>query len=131
MAVRPRAASVDSVINYAAARAGGGPVDGPPPGAAEAARAALGTAARPLLRAQVDRLDAATGAALGEDDEPRERAAGAAAGPWAALDAAVAAVTAAEDVVARSPSTPPERPVVPAHRSWRRDHEQAGSPGRR
>jgi hypothetical protein len=38
MAVRPRAASVDSVINYAAARAGGGPVDGPPPGAAERAR---------------------------------------------------------------------------------------------
>ncbi|HEY4605290.1 MAG TPA: hypothetical protein VIH08_13240 [Blastococcus sp.] len=44
-------------------------MDGPPPGAAEAARAALGIAAWPLLRAQVDRLDAATGAALGEDDE--------------------------------------------------------------
>jgi hypothetical protein len=81
MAVRPRAASVDSVINYAAARAGGGPVDGPPPGAAEAARAALGIAAWPLLRAQVDRLDAAIGATLGEDDEPREGAVGAAAGP--------------------------------------------------
>jgi predicted ATPase len=100
-------------------------------GAADAARAALGVDVWPLLRTQVDRLAAAIRAALGEDDEPRERAAGAAAGPWAALDAGLGTVTAAEDVAAaRSPTDP--QPLVPAgHRSSRRRHEQAGSPGRR
>jgi tetratricopeptide (TPR) repeat protein len=101
-------------------------------GAAEAARAALGVAVWPLLRGQVDRLEEAVRAALGEDDEPRERAAGAAAGPWAALDAGLAAVTAAEDLAARSSSPAAGTPVVPVvHRPWRKRHEQAGSAGRR
>jgi predicted ATPase len=82
-------------------------------GAADAARAALGVAVWPLLRARVDRQAAAIRAAVGEDDEPRERAAGAAMGPWAALDAGLAAVTAAEDVAARSPSRADREPVVP------------------
>ena len=101
-------------------------------GAADAARAALGVAVWPLLRAQVDRLAEEIRAPLGEDDEPRERAAGAAAGPWAALAAGLDAVTAAETVTA--PSRPPadRQPLVPtAHRPWRRRHDQAGSAGRR
>jgi hypothetical protein len=99
-------------------------------GAADAARAALGVAVWPLLRSQIEQLSGAIRAALGEDDEPRERAAGAAAGPWSALDAGLAAVSAAEDVAA--PLPPEAQPVVPAaHRSWRRRHEQAGSAGRR
>jgi predicted ATPase len=101
-------------------------------GAADAARAALGVAVWPLLRVQVDRLEEAVRAALGADDEPRERAAGAAAGPWAALDAGLAAITAAEDLAGRSPAPADGTPVVPAvHRPWRRRHEQAGSAGRR
>jgi predicted ATPase len=78
-------------------------------GAADAARAALGMAGWPLLRAQVDDLAAAIRAALGEDDEPRERAAGAALGPWAALDTGLAAVTAAEELASpanRMPARP-------------------------
>jgi hypothetical protein len=99
-------------------------------GAADAARAALGVAVWPLLRSQIDQLTGAIRAALGEDDEPRERTAGATAGPWAALDAGLAAVSAAERVAA--PLPPEERPVVPAaHRPSRRRHEQAGSAGRR
>jgi hypothetical protein len=86
----------------------------------------------PLLRLQVDSLAGAIRAALGEDDEPRERAAGAAAGPWAALDAGLAAVVAAEDVAAGARSHADREAAVPAgHRSWRRRHEQAGSAGRR
>jgi predicted ATPase len=101
-------------------------------GAADAARAALGVAVWPLLRSQVDRLERDILAALGEDDEPRERAAGAAAGPWAALVAGQAAITAAEDVAAGFLSPADGEPVVPAaHRPWRRRHEQTGSGGRR
>jgi hypothetical protein len=66
----------------------------------------------PLLRSQVDRLAVAIRVALGEDDEPRERAAGAAAGPWVALDAGLAAVSAAEDVAASSPLPFEEAPAV-------------------
>ncbi|MGY1603656.1 ATP-binding protein [Geodermatophilus sp. SYSU D00815] len=72
-------------------------------GAADAARAAIGVTMWPLRRSRVDRLAAAIRLALGEDDEPRERAAGAAAGPWAALDAGLAAVEAAEDVAGGHP----------------------------
>jgi Tetratricopeptide repeat len=101
-------------------------------GAADSARASLGVALWPLLRLQVDSLAGAIRAALGEDDEPRERAAGAAAGPWAALDAGLAAVVAAEDVAAGARSHAAREAAVPAgHRSWRRRHEQAGSAGRR
>ncbi|WP_448623656.1 DUF4062 domain-containing protein [Geodermatophilus sp. URMC 64] len=100
-------------------------------GAAAAARAALGLAAWPLLRPQVDRLAGEIRAALGEDDEPRERAAGAAAGPWAALDAGLAVVEAAEDLAVRSRSGPDGDVRRTGHRTWRRRHEQAGSPGRR
>jgi predicted ATPase len=101
-------------------------------GAADAARAALGVAVWPLLRAQADRLERGIRAALGEDDEPRERAAGAAAGPWAALDDGIAAITAAEHVAERPPAPADGNLVVPAaHRSWRKHHEQAGSGGRR
>jgi predicted ATPase len=101
-------------------------------GAADSARASLGVALWPLLRLQVDSLAGAIRAALGEDDEPRERAAGAAAGPWAALDAGLAAVVAAEDVAAGARSHAAREAAVPAgHRSWRRRREQAGSAGRR
>jgi hypothetical protein len=55
-------------------------------GAAEAARAALGLAVWPLVRSLGDQLDAAIRAALDEQADARERAAGAAAGPWTTLD---------------------------------------------
>ncbi|MGY1616362.1 ATP-binding protein [Geodermatophilus sp. SYSU D00691] len=101
-------------------------------GAADAARAAIGVTMWPLRRSRVDRLARAIRLALGEDDEPRERAAGAAAGPWAALDAGLDAVAAAEDIAARPSGDPDGRAVHPtAHRPWRRRHEQAGSAGRR
>ncbi|SFN82077.1 Predicted ATPase [Geodermatophilus obscurus] len=58
-------------------------------GAAEAARAGLGVARWSPHQALADRLRAALRAALGDDAEARERAAGAALGPWAALDAAL------------------------------------------
>jgi predicted ATPase len=99
-------------------------------GAADAARAALGVAGWPLRQAQVERLAGRIRAALGEDDEPRERAAGAAAGPWAALDAGLAAVAAAEEIAGRSRSGDEERPGWRAHPPWRRRHEQAGAAGR-
>jgi hypothetical protein len=59
-------------------------------GAAEAARAGPGVARWSPHQALADRLRAALRAALGDDAEARERAAGAALGPWAALDAALA-----------------------------------------
>ncbi|WP_216870531.1 ATP-binding protein [Modestobacter excelsi] len=101
-------------------------------GAADAARAALGVVGEPLLRPSIDRLTAAVHAALDADDEPRERTAGATAGPWAALDAGLAALGAAEEIAARPPSRVDGRPVAPhSHRSWRRRHDQAGVDGRR
>ncbi|WP_158579843.1 ATP-binding protein [Geodermatophilus marinus] len=62
-------------------------------GAAEAARAQLRVTVWPPLRPLVDQLAEGIRAALGPDAERRERAAGAAAGPWAALDEALAALT--------------------------------------
>lgn len=59
-------------------------------GAADAARAGLGVARWSPQQALVDRLREALRAALGEDEERRARAAGAALGPWAALDEALA-----------------------------------------
>jgi predicted ATPase len=67
-------------------------------GAAAAARAELGVAVWPLLRSLADQLSAAITAALGEEADRRERAAGAALGPWSALDAAVGAAVGAEVV---------------------------------
>jgi hypothetical protein len=55
-------------------------------GAAEAARAGLGVARWTPHQALAERLREALLAALGADAEARERAAGAALGPWAALD---------------------------------------------
>ncbi|SNS19910.1 Predicted ATPase [Geodermatophilus saharensis] len=60
-------------------------------GAAEAARAGLGVARWTPHQALADRLREALRAALGPDEEARERAAGAALGPWAALDAELVA----------------------------------------
>jgi predicted ATPase len=60
-------------------------------GAAEAARAGLGVARWSPHQALADRLREALRAALGDEVEARERAAGAALGPWAALDDELAA----------------------------------------
>jgi predicted ATPase len=61
-------------------------------GAAAAARTEVGVTVWPLLQILSAQLDAALQAALGSDDDRRERAAGAAADPWAALDEGLAAV---------------------------------------
>jgi hypothetical protein len=63
-------------------------------GAADAARAELGVVVWPLLQTLADQLAQNIRTALGEDDDRRERAAGAAAGPWTTLDEGLAAVTA-------------------------------------
>ncbi|MGY1730988.1 ATP-binding protein [Geodermatophilus sp. SYSU D01045] len=55
-------------------------------GAADTARAGLGVARWSPHQALADRLREALRAALGDDEEARGRAAGAALGPWAALD---------------------------------------------
>jgi predicted ATPase len=65
----------------AAARAAGAAVD---------ARAGIGLAVWPLVQSLGDQLDAALRATLGEEADARERAVGAAAGPWVTLDAALA-----------------------------------------
>jgi hypothetical protein len=62
-------------------------------GAADAARAELGVAIWPLLQPLADQLDTTVRAVLGEDDDRRERSAGAVAGPWTALEEGLAAVT--------------------------------------
>ena len=62
-------------------------------GAAADARAGIGLAVWPLVQSFADQLDAALRAALGEEADVRERAAGAAAGPWVTLDAALAELT--------------------------------------
>jgi hypothetical protein len=59
-------------------------------GAADAARAGLGVARWSPNQALADRLREALRAAMGDDEERRARAAGAALGPWAALDEALA-----------------------------------------
>ncbi|NYJ05041.1 ATP-binding protein [Petropleomorpha daqingensis] len=62
-------------------------------GAADAARAELGVVIWPLLQPLADQLDATVRRVLGEDDDRRERSAGAAAGPWTTLEQGLAAVT--------------------------------------
>jgi hypothetical protein len=62
-------------------------------GAAEAARAELGVTVWPMLRSLAAQLDEMVRSALGEEDDRRERAAGAAAGPWTALEEGLAAIT--------------------------------------
>jgi hypothetical protein len=63
-------------------------------GAAAAARAGIGLAVWPLVQSLADDLAAAIREALGEEADARERAAGAAAGPWVTLDAALAELVA-------------------------------------
>jgi hypothetical protein len=63
-------------------------------GAAEAARAELGVTVWPMLRSLAAQLDEMVRAALGEEDDRRERATGAAAGPWSVLEEGLAAVSA-------------------------------------
>jgi len=65
-------------------------------GAAEAARRTIGVTIWPLLQGLADQLDGALRLTLGEEQDRRERSAGAAAGPWAALDEGLAVVTAAQ-----------------------------------
>ncbi len=62
-------------------------------GAAEAARAELGVTVWPLLQSLAAQLDSMVATALGPDDDRRERAAGAAAGPWTALDEGLAVLS--------------------------------------
>jgi predicted ATPase len=69
-------------------------------GAADAARRAIGVTIWPLLQPLADQHHAMLRAALGEEQERRERAAGAAAGPWAALEAGLATVSAAQPTTA-------------------------------
>jgi predicted ATPase len=59
-------------------------------GAADAVRTALGIAVWPMLRPLVDQLADGVRAALGEDENRAARTEGAAADPWALLDAALA-----------------------------------------
>ncbi|RBY81748.1 hypothetical protein DQ238_06965 [Geodermatophilus sp. TF02-6] len=61
-------------------------------GAAEAARTELRVAVWPPLRPLAQQLCDAIRAALGSEEDRRQRAAGAAAGPWAVLDEALAAL---------------------------------------
>jgi predicted ATPase len=61
-------------------------------GAADAVRASIGVAVWPMLRSLVTQLAAGIRAALGEDEDRRAGAAGAATDPWEALDAGLAAV---------------------------------------
>jgi predicted ATPase len=62
-------------------------------GAAEAARAELGVAVWPLLQSLSVQLDAMVATALGPEDDRRERTAGAAAGPWTALEEGLAVLS--------------------------------------
>jgi tetratricopeptide (TPR) repeat protein len=69
-------------------------------GAADAGRASLGVTIWPMLQSLADQLDGALRAVLGEEQDRRERAAGAAAGPWAALEEGLAVASAAEPTTA-------------------------------
>jgi hypothetical protein len=60
-------------------------------GAADAVRASIGVAVWPMLQSLVAQLADGVRAALGAEDERRERAAGAEADPWTALDTGLAA----------------------------------------
>jgi hypothetical protein len=59
-------------------------------GAADAVRTTLGVAVWPLLRSLVTGLADGVRAALGDEEDERERAAGATLDPWDALDAGLA-----------------------------------------
>jgi hypothetical protein len=61
-------------------------------GAADAARASLGVAMWPLLQSLADQFATALRATLGEQEAQQESAAGAATGPWEALEEGMAAV---------------------------------------
>jgi hypothetical protein len=61
-------------------------------GAADALRTRLGVAVWPLLRSLVTLLDDGIRAALGDEEDRRERAAGAARDPWDTLHAGLEAV---------------------------------------
>src|SRR4051794_6347542 len=61
-------------------------------GAADGARAALGVAIWPLMQSLADQFAAALRQVLGEEEARREGAAGAATGPWEALEEGLAAV---------------------------------------
>ena len=63
-------------------------------GAADAVRTSIGVAVWPLLQSLVAQLADGVRAALGEAEERRERAAGAATDPWEALEAGLAAARA-------------------------------------
>ncbi|WP_167760609.1 DUF4062 domain-containing protein [Blastococcus sp. CT_GayMR16] len=63
-------------------------------GTATAVRRSIGVAVWPMLQPLVAQLADGVRAALGEDEDRRERAAGATTDPWAALDAGLAAVAA-------------------------------------
>jgi predicted ATPase len=65
---------------------GDAPAAGRLAGAAEGARAALGVSVWPLLEPLAARLDQLIASALGAEEDRRQRAAGAAGGPWTALD---------------------------------------------
>lgn len=60
-------------------------------GAADAVRASIGVAVWPMLQSLLGRLAEGVRAVLGEAEDRRERAAGAATDPWDALDAGLAA----------------------------------------
>ncbi len=62
-------------------------------GAAEEARASLRVTVWPLLQSLAAQLDQMVAKALGAEDDRRERAAGAAAGPWTTLDEGLAAIS--------------------------------------
>ncbi|HLM06983.1 MAG TPA: DUF4062 domain-containing protein [Blastococcus sp.] len=62
-------------------------------GAADAARARIGVAVWPMLRTLVAQLADGIRGALGEDEERRARAAGAATDPWEALETGLAALS--------------------------------------
>ena len=64
-------------------------------GAADAVRTSIGVAVWPLLQSLVAQLADGVRAALGDAEERRERAAGAATDPWEALEAGLAAARAA------------------------------------
>ena len=62
-------------------------------GAADAARAELGITVWPMLRSLADGFGGAVRAALGEEEDRRQRVVGARLGPWAALDEGLGAVS--------------------------------------
>ncbi|SOD94449.1 ATP-binding protein [Blastococcus haudaquaticus] len=62
-------------------------------GAATAARAEVGVTVWPMLRTLADGFEQTLRSALGEEEDRRQRAAGAALGPWQALEEGLAAIS--------------------------------------